>query len=472
MSVTRSDRLVARNFLALGSGEIAARIVAFGATVYVARTLGAASYGALELAAAIVLYFTRIADAGFDLGLGVREMAAAPEEAEGLASSALTARTLLSVLCIAILGIVGLWILPDPEGPVLAAYGLTLLAVGLGARWVHVGRERTRLVAAARTTGEVAMVLLVLAVVRAPEHLVRVPFAKLAGDLLAAGILLWGLARAGLRIRPRLDLERLRPLFRRALPLVLSAFFGLMIYNADLIFIRLFGARADVGYYAAAYTLISFLSNVGIAYALSLLPTLTRLDDRPEEQRALYHASYAQVVTVGLPLAVGGAMLAGPIIALVFGGEYRPSGPALAILVWSVPVAVLRDLPVTALMSRGLERKILRLTGQAAALNLVLNLALVPAVGIRGAAIATVITEGVRMGLAVAAARPLGLGGPSLSRYARPAAATAAMALALLLLGSRSALVAVPVGGIVWAAVLGALGGIRRAPGGGLELSV
>jgi len=461
VSVTRSDRLVARNFLALGSGEIVARVVGFGATVYIARALGAEAYGVLELAAAIVLYFTRIADAGFDLGLGVREMAAAPGEADELAASALTARTLVSLLCVAILGAVGLWILPAPEGPVLAAYGLTLLAVGVGSRWIHVGRERTRLVAVARTLGEVSMVLLVLALVRAPEHLIRVPFAKLAGDLLAAAILLWSLGRAGLPLRPRLDLERLRPLVRRALPLVLSAFFGLMIYNADLIFIRLFGARADVGHYAAAYTLISFLSNVGIAYALSLLPTLTRLETEPEEQRALYHAAHAHVVAVGLPVAVGGAMLAGPIIAVVFGGEYAAAGPALAVLMWSVPLALLRDLPVMALMSRGRERRILALTGQAAAVNLALNLALVPTLGIVGAAVATVVTEAIRMGLAVAAARPLAFRGPAASRYVRPLLASGVMAAALALLGPRHAPVSVAVGALAYLAALWAVGGIR-----------
>lgn len=460
MSGTRSDRLVARNFLALGSGEVAARLIAFGATIYIARTLGAASYGVLELAAAIVLYFTRVADAGFDLGLGVREMASAPAEADELAASALTARTLVSLACVGLLGAVGLWVLPAPEGPVLAAYALTLLAVGLGARWIHVGRERTRLVAVARTIGELVMVVLVLAVVRAPEHLIRVPFAKLAGDLLAAAILLWSLWRGGLRLRPKLDLDRLRPLLRRAAPLVLSAFFGLMIYNADLIFIRLFGDRSDVGYYAAAYALISFLSNVGIAYALSLLPTLTRLTSRPDEQRDLYHAAHAQVVAVGLPIAVGGAMLAGPIIAVVFGGEYVPSGPALAVLLWSVPLALLRDLPVMALMSGGREGKILRLTGQAASLNLVLNLALVPSFGIVGAAVATVITEAVRMVLAVLAARPLGFRGPGATRYLRPILASAAMALALHLAGSLSAPAAVGAGAAVYMAALAALGGI------------
>jgi len=68
-----SERVVARNFLTLGSGEALARMIAFGATVYVARVLGPESYGIIELAAAIVLYFSRVADFGIDLGLGVRE---------------------------------------------------------------------------------------------------------------------------------------------------------------------------------------------------------------------------------------------------------------------------------------------------------------------------------------------------------------------------------------------------------------
>ncbi len=466
MRGSRFERLVALNFLALGSGEALARIVAFGATVYVARTLGASAYGVLELAGAIILYFSRVADGGFDLGLGVREMAARPTEASELASSALTARTLISVGLVAAIGAVGLLLLPAPEGPVLAAYSLTLLAVGLGSRWVHVGKERTRLVAIARTVGEAGFVLLVLAAVRSPEHLIRVPFAKFAGDLLAAVILLVGVYRLGIRIRPKLDLARLKPLARRAAPLVLSAFFGLMIYNADLIFIRAFRGQADVGHYAAAYTLISFISNLGIAYSLSLLPTLTRLTTRRDEQMGLYHTAHAHVFAVGFPIAVGGALLAAPIIGLVFGSEYAPGAAALAILIWSIPIALLRDLPITALLSGGREDVILRLTGQAAGINLVLNFALVPTLGIAGAAIATVVTEGARMWLAVRAAGRLSFHGPSVTRYLRPVAAAAAMAIALWVLGPRSAPISVAVGGIAYLLALWVAGGIRWRDGG------
>ena len=67
LETVSNERTVARNFLALGSGEAVARVVAFAAIVYIARVLGAASYGVIEVAGAIVLYFSRVADAGFDL---------------------------------------------------------------------------------------------------------------------------------------------------------------------------------------------------------------------------------------------------------------------------------------------------------------------------------------------------------------------------------------------------------------------
>ena len=44
--------IVTRNFVALGVGELAARVVSFLTVVYIARTLGAEAYGIVGFAAA------------------------------------------------------------------------------------------------------------------------------------------------------------------------------------------------------------------------------------------------------------------------------------------------------------------------------------------------------------------------------------------------------------------------------------
>ncbi len=468
-----SERLVARNFLTLGSGEAVARIIAFAATVYVARVLGPESYGIIELAAAIVLYFTRVADFGIDLGLGVREIAARRADLDRLAPVVLTARILVSALLVTLLVAVGLLVLPPAEGKVLAVYSITLLAVGASTRWIHIGLEKTAYVSLSRTLGELLMVGLVFAFVRSSEDLVRVPMAKVAGDFLAVAIMAWLVGRFGIKLRPRLDWSVLRPLVRRAWPLVLSALLGLMIYNSDLIFIRLFtGRSASVGYYAAAYTLIGFLANLGIAYSISLLPTLTRLGSDRHRQLALYRTAHAHVFAIGFPIAIGGSLLGGPIISLVFGPAYGPAVLALQIVVWSVPLGLLRDIPIAGLIANGREDSVLRLTAWATAFNLLLNLLLIPPFGIYGAAIASVLTEAFRMLLAFRAGGVYGWPSPHASRLWRSLLAGAVMAVGLSLLGPYSVPVMIGLGVLLYFGALSAVGGIRFRRGQLPELSV
>jgi len=456
-----SERLVTRNFLALGSGEVIARLVAFAATVYLARTLGASYYGIIGFATAVVLYLSRIADGGMELGIGVREIAADPSGLDRVVPTILTARLLAAIVVSGGLALLGLLVFPQPEGTVLALYGLTLLAVGASSRWIYLGLEQPGLVAAVRTGGETLMVLLVFLLVRSPAHLTRAPLAQFAGDAAAAVILLGWLAARGHSLRPRLDPAVVRRLLPRAGSMVGASLLGLMIYNSDLVFLRVFEGTASVGYYAVAYTLVSFMSNVGVAYALSLLPTLTRLRAALDRQHRLYHTATAHVFAATLPVALGGTILASGIITLVFGDGYAHSAAALRILVWAIPVSVLRDVAIVALMSAGRERRIFELTAWAAALNLLLNLLLIPRYSLIGAAAATVATETVRMVAAYAYARGAGFRVPGIDRLWKAAVAAVGMTLVLLLLRPAVLWVAVPLSAVVYALGLALTGGLR-----------
>jgi O-antigen/teichoic acid export membrane protein len=446
--------------------------VAFAATIYIARVLGAEGYGVIAFATAVVLYISRIADAGADLGLGVREIAAHPHDADRLASAFIALRLPLSIALAALTAAVAIPLLPSPDDYVLALYGLTLVAAGLSTRWVHLGHERAGRVAVARVIGEGTMVVLVLLFVHGREDITRVPLAQLAGELLASALLLAWLRRAGHRVGVRADWPLVRPLMDRASRLVVSTMLGLVIYNADFIFLRFMRGSETVGYYAAAYALISFLSNLGIAYGLSLLPTLTRLATDPRQQRELYHTASAHVVAAGLPVVLGGFLLAPQIIRLMFGSEYAPASVALQVLIWSIPIALIRDVPVIALMASGREDQVLRTTGFSAVANLALNAALIPKLGMVGAAAATVLTEIVRMTLAMRYGSRLGFGVTPPVRYWRSLLAGVAMAVAVLLLPGDSLLLSVLVGATVYVAALAAVGGLRLRRGALPELTV
>lgn len=423
--------------------------------------LGADLFGAVAFAAAVVLYFNRVVDGGFELGLGVREIAADPEFLSHSAPTVLTVRTLLAAVGAALVGAAGLALLPEPDGAVLAVYGLTLLAVGIGVRWVHLGLRRTALPALAAIAGQGTMALLVFALVRGPADVAALPAAQVVGDLVVATILLLALRRLAGPLPARVDWTVVRRLARRSWHLVASALLGIAIFTTGILLIRAFRGAGAAGHYAAAYTLVTFALNVGAMYNLSLLPSLTRLAADPAEQHRLYHSAMAQVLAVALPAAAGGCLLAAPIVGTVFGPAYSESALPLGLLIWSLPLNFLRDVALMALLSAGKEQIVFRVTLLSALLSVTLGLVLVPRFGLAGAAVGTLAAESVRLLLAVGFARAAGFPLPGVGRFTRVLAATGTMVLGLVLMNPGSVWIGVPSGAALYALGLRAMGALR-----------
>ena len=177
---------VARAFVALGSGEVTARLIAFAGMLYVARTLGPERYGVIGFALAVLLYLQRLADAGFDLGVGVREVAAHRDQLGSMVPALLTVRAAIAILIAGTAAALSLVFLPSPDGKVLALYCAAVIAVGISTSWVHVGLEHARRVAAARVVGECVALGVLLLAVHGSADVARVPIAQVIGDGLTA----------------------------------------------------------------------------------------------------------------------------------------------------------------------------------------------------------------------------------------------------------------------------------------------
>ena len=465
----RHDSTVGRSFLKLGVGEAAARIIAFGATVYLARTLGASVYGVIVLATAVMLYLTFLTDCGVD-ALGVREVAAAPEALPTLLPSTLGARLMVGTALMVLTVVVGA-LLPQPDGAIIAAYAFTLPIYALGTRWVHLGLEQSGRASIGRLLSECVTVVLVLALVRGPDDLGRVPMAQVVGEGLGAIILLRLLPAPLRALRVVLEPARIRTLLQQSWPLIAHALLGLAIFNSDFIFLRIFRDSAAVGIYAAAYALISFFLNLGATYTMTLLPVMTRVRDDRSAVTALYDGSLAQVLAGAIPVAVGGALVAPRLIALVFGADYLAATLPLQILLWSIPVALIRNVSQSALIAYQRQDQLMLTAAWAAGINVALNVALIPGWGLAGAAVATLATEVLRTALAARYAHRLGLPLSSPWRFRRVVVAAAAMAAVVWWLGAQPLVLVVAVGALAYLLALTVVGGITLRKGALPELT-
>lgn len=448
-----TERSVGARFAALGGGEALARLAAFGATVYLARTLGPALFGSIALATAVLLYLTQLADAGVEL-VGVPLVARARDRVDEVVAPVFGARLVFAVALTLLTIPLALLVLPRPDDVLLAAYALTLPFAAASARWVHLGLERTGWIAIARTAGEVLTLVLVVLFVRDATGLGYVPLATIAGSALVTVILIVSLRRDGIRLPVRFDWEAAKPTFERSRHLLAFTLLGLILFNFNLVLIGVVRGRAEAGLYGAAYTLIAFGANLIVAFAHTVMPTLARLDSDIQARDRVFQRSVLQAFAVALPAGVGAALIADQIIHTVFGAEFAAGATALRILAWYLPLAAVRELPVVALIAAGHERSLLRVNALTAVANVLLALIAVPAFGLVGAAAATAVSEVIRLWLAARAAGRAGYPAIALRQLWGPAAAASAMALLMLLVRPTVLWTSIPLGALVYTAAI------------------
>lgn len=458
------ERQITRSFFTLGAGELMARVIGFGATVFAARQLGAEAYGIIGFAMTLMLYAAMIADLGMEQ-YGPREVTDRKGSIDTLVSSILLVRFAFSSALALVLAAVGLLVLTEPEGSTVALYSLALLAVGANAKWVHVGLDRSGTASTARLIAESVKLLAVVSLVRGPADFYVVPLAHVAGDSLGALWMLVAMRAAGVRPRFVIDRTLTTTALAHARPLLLTGVLGMLLYNADVVMLRIFRDRTEVGLYIVAYTLLNFLGVLGGVITLSVLPTLRRLRDDLRRRDDIYFTAMARALAAGLPIAVGGALLATPLIELVFGPAYQRSASALSILIWTFPLLLLRSVEQGALIAHGRQDRVMHITAIAAALNVGFNLIAVPRFGMLGAAATTLIAEIVRYLLARRFAALATFPRISMGRLWRPVLACMVMAVAVRLLGPLHALLSVSIGAAVYVIVLVATGAIAYANG-------
>jgi O-antigen/teichoic acid export membrane protein len=180
-----------------------------------------------------------------------------------------------------------------------------------------------------------------------------------------------------------------------------------------------------------------------------------------KEEQTLYQTAHAQVIAASLPIALGGALLAAPLMSQVFGDDYFAAGMPLSILIWSVPFSLFRNVAIAGLVARERQDQMLKTTIWSTVLNLALNITLIPRWGMAGAALATLLTEILRTALALAYAKQESLHFAALSRHWRACIAGASMSAAVFFTAQYGVWIAIPIGAVTYTIAMIAVGGIR-----------
>lgn len=185
-----------------------------------------------------------------------------------------------------------------------------------------------------------------------------------------------------------------KSLMKEALPLSFYVVFSIVAFRIDTIMLSILKGAIAVGIYTAGYTLMQALLVVPSMYTTAIFPVLSKFYMTSKDNLAFsFRKSFKYLFMLGLPISVGVTLLSSQIIEIFYSNTYNLSILVLQIVIWTIPFMFMNALFRTALTSINKQKVLLNTTLLGMAINIVLNLLIIPIYSYIGSAIITVITE-------------------------------------------------------------------------------
>lgn len=369
--------------------------------VTIARYLTVDGFGLVALFMAAINTIGLVSVAGLDVGVG-RYVPRFDDVAKrgDIVRSAIEVAVPLSLFAAVSIYLASGWLATDVFNEpsleplfVVAAiatpfYGLQRLAIG-AAR----GQEETVpkvLIENLLIPG--SQLVLTLLVILLGYHMLGVAWA-FAGGLVLAGLLgaIYLLKRTPIRMAARGSMHRELAVF--SIPLVITGIMFNLIHYLDTFLLGYLSTASSVGIYNTVYPLSQLVTVFLSSFGFLFLPAISGLqsDGRIDRADDLAKLTAKWIFFLTFPVFALMFFFPEPTISLTFGAKYAPGALALSVLVFGFLVHSGFGPTGKGLVALGHTRLVMIDNVIAAAVNVALNIYLIPRFDFLGAAIASVI---------------------------------------------------------------------------------
>jgi O-antigen/teichoic acid export membrane protein len=174
-------------------------------------------------------------------------------------------------------------------------------------------------------------------------------------------------------------------------PLIISGIMVALYMKIDVIMLQNIAGVKEAGAYATVASLSEAWNFVPVVIVTSLFPAiLNARRDEPERYNKRIQDLYDLMVYLSVPVAMG-ITFASPLIYKLYKPEYAYAAPVLSVHIWSGIFVFLGAASGQYLIAENFNKLTFIRTGFGAIVNIVLNLILIPKMGMMGAAIATLV---------------------------------------------------------------------------------
>lgn len=388
--------LLAQNTFYLTIASVGQKLIAFVYFLFVARVLQPERTGQYFLALSIGLIFSVVADFGIT-PVVVRETAKNPEKTEDLFRRALCLKIPLLIFGYAFTVSASFFLGYDPEiifFTALAGISLILDSFHLLLYGILRGHHQLSIESLGMFTGQLLTAITGAIVLWLSPSLTHLFLALLTGSvlnvILSTSVLI---KKFSLRLfLPIFDASVIKQLLKKAFPFALAAIFVKVYSSVDTLFISKFLDNSSMGFYGLAYKFTYAFQFLPLAFTAALYPSFSSaIEHDPSGLALLFRRSMWYLMMLSIPIVFGIWLIAKPLVLLA-GPAYEPASFILSILIF-VLIPIFLDFPIGSLLNaanrQGTKTAIMGVT---MCLNVILNAWLVPWMGMRGAAYASLVS--------------------------------------------------------------------------------
>ncbi len=393
-------RAVGRNTIIQFVGKLVGTGLGFITSILILRYLHPIGNGAYTTAMAYLGFFSVVADLGLYLIL-IRDLNRPGADQARIVGNLLALRWVSAVVILGLgAAVVGLFNFSTVEKTAVMIGAGSFIAVAATQLLVGIFQSRLAMVSVtvAELIGRAALLSVTWWVVRHQGTLYGIMAAVVLGSIVNL-LIVWFSARRWVRLSLRFDWPYWRATLRDTLPVAMSIVLNLIYFRADTIILRLFKGPYDVGLYGAAYKILEILNTFPIMFVGLILPALGAAfsAEQPERFRQIFQKGFDLLIMAALPLVIGGAVLAEPLLVFMGHREYAPAAPVLRMLLVAVGALFLGSLSghVVTIIHR--QRQMVWSYLAVAVIGLVAYLTLIPRFSLYGAAAGTILTESLTM---------------------------------------------------------------------------
>ena len=382
--------------------------------------LGASLYGEYAFIYEFLAFFSIIADFGL-FAIAVREMSKDETQKARIVGNVLGLRSTLLAITMP-LAIFVIFLVPNIAGEAeggfvqigVAIASLTAILTLLNGTIASVIQIHLKMhiIALSQVVGKIISVgsMLMIALYILPNNPEKAFYYLIWAGVAGALIMLlisYTYSRRLTNVRPRFEWSFWKNIMKKTAPYGIALILHTFYLRLDYLMIYFIKGNHEVGIYSVGMKILELLSMLPLFFMNAVLPSLTRhIKERTEKFKKIIQLSFDFLAMIGLPILIGGFVLAYPIIYLISDESFLSnlavgfygSDIAMQILVFAIFFNFLSQLFGYTLIASDNQIKMLWVNLGCIIFKLIGDLIFVPIYGFRGAAVVSAVAAFVMLG--------------------------------------------------------------------------